>query len=963
MGERRTMRKRGILAVTAIVLLTLTSLAILSTSNPPTTFLNFPHNNLNNLNVNSKSCIGNGDQLNATLSITNNYNNTPNATNTASDIYIPCPAGWTIVWTNLTLSNITAPNTTIIPDNNVDNASFTLATGSPYAMSFQLTNNAWLDNVSVLLNTASSSAKTNFYVYNSTNNSGIPQPYYQIASLTGVTIATGTSWDNVSFPHVFLNTANTFGNTFFIGVSRNNSVTQYWRAVNYSTSPFLGYGYVYQNIYGVWAYLSHYDCKLKVGVSASTTPNPNSALPSEIGLTINGSQVQDISKGNGVWTNSTATLGINGYVFYDANSTWMSTVNFSYAWNVTYSRDTTAGTNFAVGNGSNAFWNVTVNATGTNAFPLTSHGIDYIDITGIPLYWGDSSSMAYNVTGGSWIPLDSYPPDAISFPASNGTWIVNCTAPNYQPEIGFEVGGVQVENATLNDILNITVNFYTPIGGTVNLNIYDPSQILNYTAEEIIAPCMSTWFTWNVSNNAASTGTYNVTIGFEYGFVVGYNETTLNIVPLINATLGITSFSSDVEYPDNASVILYYNDGTGQGIVGATITAYDDTNQLNISWVDNNDGTYNVTIYFGADFGAHQVYLTASKRLYASSTSDPISINYVPSYPVTTSALFADLIGLTFNTITEQNQSSTLYLLIGAIVGSVIAVTVGADRLRRKREVPIKALASLENIIVDHTLSGVTLWVFDFIKMDQDVGLLSGFMSAVKSFLNEMKEGGLRKLETQFRTFIREEGEFLTITCIVSISTRQEEEWIRQRLRKFLADAEQQHRDKLENWTGRLKPFKASFMEILASVIDLDKAEKLKMERISNIQKEKEKLQAQLSNLNSQLENLNQQFQTGEISEEEFEAKKTEIELEHESVHRDYYETDLLLSRVSPTEIKQATRATTKNTRKHAKKTPSTQNENGRTANDRAKRHNASREKKQAKTSKITNNSQKNPKN
>nr|MDO8082995.1 SHOCT domain-containing protein [Candidatus Freyarchaeota archaeon] len=933
------MKKRVILAVTIMLLLTLPLLVILSTSNPPIIFLNSPYNNPN---VNSKSYIGNGDQLNALLYITNNYNSAPNATNTTSNIYIPCPEGWKIVWANLSFSNIIAPNTTIIPNNDTDNASFVLS--SRYAMSFRLTNNAYLDNISVLLTTTYTDARTNFYVYNATNSSGRPEPYYPIASRTGVAIAQGTRWNNISFSHILLNISRTYDNTFFIGVERNYR-SQYWRAVNYSTSPFLGYGYVYQYIYGVWAYLPHYDCKLKVNVSASTTPDPESAKPSEIGLTINGSTVQDIDKGSGEWIDSTASFGTNGYIFYDVNSTWMSTVSFSYVWNVTYGKDTIADTNFVVISGSDAFWNVTVNATGNDAFPLTSYGINHINITGMPVNWEGPSSMAYNMTGGSWIALDSYPPDTISFPASNGTWIVNCTSPNHEPGIGFEVGGVQVDNATLDDVLNVTVNFYTPVGGTVNLSIYDPSQTLNYTAEKNIALCTSTWFTWNISNNATSPGSYNVTLSSKYGFMVGYNETTLEIVPLINTALDITSFPSNVVYPNNASVILYYHDETGQGIEGAFITAYDGTKKLDIQWDDKNDGIYNVTINFGADFGDHQVYLTASKRFYASSSSDPISINYAPTYFIVINPQYIALIGLMYNAMMEQNKGLTSYLLIGVVVGSLVAATVVADRLRRKREVPIKALASLENIIVDHILSGVTLWVFDFIKMDQDVGLLSGFMSAVKSFLDEMKEGDLRKLETERRTFIREDGEFLTATCIASINTGQEEEWIRQRLHKFLFDAEQQHRNKLENWIGNVKPFKASFMEILASVIDLDKAEKLRMERISKMQRDRESFKAELINLNSQLKNLSQQFKAGEISEEEFEARKTEIQLKQESVQSHYDETELLLSRVPLTsKVKQA-RTATKKSGKYAKQTK-----------ERAERpHNRQKRRVRRKTSKIAN--------
>jgi len=124
-----------------------------------------------------------------------------------------------------------------------------------------------------------------------------------------------------------------------------------------------------------------------------------------------------------------------------------------------------------------------------------------------------------------------------------------------------------------------------------------------------------------------------------------------------------------------------------------------------------------------------------------------------------------------------------------------------------------------------------------------------------------------------------------------------EENWIRQRLRSFLSIAEQHHLDELQSWSGNVSTFRESFPQILASVIDLDRAAKLQMEKIYRVQREKEKLQGELNRLGSQLESLKQRLEAGEISEAEFEARRAEIEPLYDRVQRDYIHASLFLSR------------------------------------------------------------------
>jgi len=871
-------------------------------------------------------------------------------------------------------------------------------------MSFRLTSNAYLDKVSVMLRVNNDDYAT-FYVYRATNNNGVPIPSTYQKRISDVFLNNGTNyWLDVDFGHEFLNISETFDNTFFIAIEGQGELDGYWRALSDSPPP--GAGYVYKRE-ATWT-LQDYDCKLRVNVSASQLAPAESAWPSDINLTINGSQVSDVSKGNGEWINDTVSPVSTGYIFFDVNSTWMTDVSFSYVWNVTYGKDASANTNFVVSYDSASFWNVTVDAS--DAFPLTDNGVNHINITGIPQDWGDSSSMAYNQTGDSWVELLSHPPDTISFIASNGTWVVNCTAPNYVSGISFGVDGEPVENATLYDLLDINVLFNTSlrsnVTGTVNITIYDPGQIMNHTDEKTVNQATNTSFSWDVGSTASSTGTYNVTVSFHDGFVVGYNESQLSVVSLVGTQLAVTWSPPHYEYPGPVPVLLHYNrTDSGQGIAGANISAYFENNTpITIpSPTDYGNGSYRVELNFGTAFDVHRVYFNASKRLFEPGVSSQIQINYTkvlvniilntpPSvvlntplvaavmlrYATNNSAfanqtvnfnfslrftngtiiviqrnsltnyegraeasivvpldtvelnvsafyngtstvlgvvsstnsvtltsemvnpLFMGLFSYMFLTVARQNQNLTFYILVGALLASVVAAGVVASRVRRRRLVPLKALASLENIIVDHIATGATLWSFDFLKMEQDVTLVSGFMSAVKSFMGEMQKGGLRKLETELGTFIREDGDFLTATCITCGNTPQEEEWIRRKLRSFLAEAESQHLDLLQNWRGDVQTFRESLPLILASVIDLDKAERLVRKRISKLQRSKEKLQMELNKLGSQLEDLTQQAESGKISESKYETARAKIEPKYDEVQKEYIHTSLCLSRVPP---------------------------------------------------------------
>ncbi|MEM3587140.1 MAG: hypothetical protein QXO71_07475 [Candidatus Jordarchaeaceae archaeon] len=203
----------------------------------------------------------------------------------------------------------------------------------------------------------------------------------------------------------------------------------------------------------------------------------------------------------------------------------------------------------------------------------------------------------------------------------------------------------------------------------------------------------------------------------------------------------------------------------------------------------------------------------------------------------------------------------------------------------------------MENIIVDHIASGITLWALDFFEMRQHTILVSGVISAIKSLMIDMRKGNLKKLETEFGTFIKEDGNILTVTCITSGNTIQEENWIRQKLRDFLSIVEARYRNELREWVGNASIFEEVFLQIISSVINVPKALKLQKKRILKMEKKKDRLYEELKKLESEMDTIETRLENGKISEDEFEVKKTRIKQEYKRIRECYINTCFLLSR------------------------------------------------------------------
>lgn len=250
--------------------------------------------------------------------------------------------------------------------------------------------------------------------------------------------------------------------------------------------------------------------------------------------------------------------------------------------------------------------------------------------------------------------------------------------------------------------------------------------------------------------------------------------------------------------------------------------------------------------------------------------------------------LMASLLqGYSLGSMFQAEDRNNTFLIICA-VGAVAVAGFSGYRANKKRKIPINAMRSMESILVDHNPTGGLVWSFNFISMQQDTALVSGFMSAIKTFLEEMKVGGLKRMGTDFGTFIREESQLLTATCIAGEIGIDEEFWIRSKLHEFLVKVEQSYYKELQDWKGNVAQFRESFPVILGSLISLDRVQKLQLKKMEKLAKNRDKVHKKVNKYGEKLEKLKAKYDAGEMDFKGYIIERYKTEAKFERAQREY---------------------------------------------------------------------------
>ncbi|MEM2469199.1 MAG: hypothetical protein QW225_11640 [Candidatus Jordarchaeales archaeon] len=843
MKKSQWKRRKKSLILTLTLALTLFLLTIL-TPNPIA-----PHTATTLPTKNTATITGQGADTNATLIITGNTTS-PGQADTESGFNIPCPQNWGILNTTLTITNITAPSATIKTGERPGNTSSQeISVNTLLAMSFRIpTDTVNLNQVSIYINPSSSItlsvAKTiTLYVANASFNesSGFPEPGSAVLAQANLPVPGSEGWLNFSFSSVILNSSNTYDKTFFVLVEGSVDKVAYWAYVEDDSNNNDGYAYI-KPPSKPWNYMP-VDFKMRVVVE------PGLVYPSEVDLKVGLDgvaffTVEDVpgQRGNGKCV-ITAQLPPpqDGYVHFNASTNYTGTVYFNVTQaDSTLYRQVSATTVYSAMTGQSVYWNVTVKATGDQGFPEAGAG-KFINVS-IPADWWNLTGEALNVSNGNTISNSPYlcnDSGMLLFEATNGTWVIQCGGPNVLSELKVyalyrDWSPVEVGGAVVGDNLTINGTLSSALTGTANLTVLNESGGV-VLANQTGFSGGSVAFKWSV----ADPGNYVLRLLVYCGLEVGLLEKNFSVSAQASCSISLVH----VESVGVVKIKIYVSrSDTGFPVVGASVNvAYANGSRIEAAVTDYENGTY-LVVFKPPSEGQYNFTITVSGS-HIATTQKTVNVYYSYEYTPSTTPDYSLGLALVTLQLLQVVQSSRMFSVLGAASIAATAGGISGSRAYRRLRAPTRALSSIENILVSHKETGLPIWGFDVLSLEVDEALVSGFISAVRSFAEEMKIGGFNTLETRLGTFIKVEGELIEALCITGATGRLEVEWIRSRLRELVKLVEAEAGPALGKWKGGdTEEFKEILDHAFNTLFDPQKITRIQQTKILKLMKEKEHL-------------------------------------------------------------------------------------------------------------------------
>jgi hypothetical protein len=226
---------------------------------------------------------------------------------------------------------------------------------------------------------------------------------------------------------------------------------------------------------------------------------------------------------------------------------------------------------------------------------------------------------------------------------------------------------------------------------------------------------------------------------------------------------------------------------------------------------------------------------------------------------------------------------------------------------RRKLIFPKIILSNLDNIIVEHKSSGKVIWTYSFLTRGRSVILPPGFIAMIKFFQKEMQKAGLGRFEKSILgTFIKEDGEHLSVTCISGnrrYAEPAEEKWIYDRMSEFISLIEKELNRESNLSRGNItesNTIKRRLPELLGSIINLQYAENKEQIRFYMLRKRRLRLKEKLETTNKNLKELSERLEKGKIDHPKYEERKKILERSYKDIRTEFMYTILLLSRTPP---------------------------------------------------------------
>ncbi len=392
-------------------------------------------------------------------------------------------------------------------------------------------------------------------------------------------------WFDIDDSFSILDPSMTFADTFFLG---------FWKiAANWNLCPLGLYdstdGEDESDVYYGWSLIYWTDDYL---VNFDIIPIDPFFDPSVIGMTVNGTPVQDTGiPGTGWWQNI-LSVPINApYTkrYYDVSVSWLTfyqwPVTFDGVWIGSYYNATYASSQFQVWTSpTNAVWTLNMSAN----FPLG--GFNHLIRISIEEDWEVKEVRVANAEHlpgtihNDWIDFGTY---VQINSARNGFWRIQCDAPNYI--IQTEVCNTSGQIITIaNSSEEVTVRGYVqdPFGqnatnGIGHLIIYDPEYyFVHYDWNPLAMPPGGlAEINWSIWFSATLGGTYVLQILWLNGTEAGLSETYLDVyVPtFLDVTYEHPAEGEPVIRGDWVQIEVFYFTQYGYVIDDAIITVINDT--------------------------------------------------------------------------------------------------------------------------------------------------------------------------------------------------------------------------------------------------------------------------------------------------------------------------------------------------------------------------------------------------
>ncbi len=549
-------------------------------------------------------------------------------------------------------------------------------TGDPYVMSLEIEHGfiSYIAGLELNLRCPNIGALIFCIVLNSTFNPlSLQIEPHSLAEGAFFGYYSGIGWHWVVFSGSgFLNTYDTFNNTFFImpGVVDETHTTKvYWDYV-YDSAVTDGdgddEGLAYQYNLGLWNLLPIDFCVRKVNITGCVPP------PEQIDMRINGTPLTNgpILYGNVTedieifafstnYFNNTFLNGASGEIFYDITTNWSSYGRSSY---IVFMLNATGGFEnqthaitrcHATAGNPIVNWNATLQGT---YFPKGAYD-KKINVT-IPQSWNVSEVYENSTSINSTI-ITKAPYKFVNINATaNGTWNIICNGTNF-------AGDVHVYNNTppfleaysyfLNDTIKVNGSIYTNSPVKAELTVFNPNNHTVHTDQADLINEVASFTPWWIFDNSTNNGTHLLRVVWFNGTEVGIN--IANITCINEPTNLTVTNGPDPEIVIQGDIVtarIFYNDTyDDRGISGAIIKSNWSYSPLNpIDWLN---GSYNITFITGfAPKGNYTIIINTTKNGYDTATTiikfnvtllvvlEPTELKIVRSIPFTLEDMYVN---------------------------------------------------------------------------------------------------------------------------------------------------------------------------------------------------------------------------------------------------------------------------------------------------------------------------------